>query len=120
MAVAVAGAETSFVLPPEEGEGKISLRFHQAVSKNGNRELPSMFYKGVMFGITSQNSHSLEVRQPPPPPTHTHTHHPSPRFYGRETSLRLVELVVFNGFASVFVPFLSSSAHRLADIIVPI
>lgn len=37
------------------------MRFVPHVDKHGTHELPDMFYEGVMFGISSTNSHKVEV-----------------------------------------------------------
>jgi hypothetical protein len=37
------------------------MRFVPHVDKHGTHELPEMFYEGVMFGVSSMNSHEVEV-----------------------------------------------------------
>lgn len=54
------GAETTFEMP--ELQTSVSFQFQQAVSKHGSRRLPSLFYEGVTLGLTSGNSHDIEVR----------------------------------------------------------
>jgi hypothetical protein len=43
------------------GVTSVQLRFHSSVSKHGNFPPPDVFYAGVVFGITWENSHALEV-----------------------------------------------------------
>jgi hypothetical protein len=50
--------ETAFILP-EPYYDDIKVRFHKAVDKEGAFEPPQLFYEGVMFGITDNNSHDL-------------------------------------------------------------
>jgi hypothetical protein len=33
------------------------------VGKHGNHRLPDLFYEGVTFGVTGENSHDFEVRE---------------------------------------------------------
>ena len=57
-------AETELMMPPPFS-GTISYRFFQSVDKHGNFELPTMFYEGVLFGITAENSHSIKYSDAP-------------------------------------------------------
>lgn len=41
--------------------GTFNMRFVQTVDKHGTHELPELFYEGVMFGLSSGNSHGVEV-----------------------------------------------------------
>jgi len=55
--------ETNFVLPETADHlaaqlSEIKVRFHQQAKKEGVHKPPDMFYNGVMFGITDQNSHN--------------------------------------------------------------
>lgn len=55
--------ETELTLPPPI-YNQIKFRFYSSINPNieyGNRRLPDMFYEGVTFGITSENSHDLKV-----------------------------------------------------------
>lgn len=47
---------------PFPDAGTFSMRFVQAVDKHGTHDLPEMFYEGVMFGVSSGNSHNVEVQ----------------------------------------------------------
>lgn len=46
---------------PFPDSGTFNMRFVQSVDKHGTHDLPEMFYEGVMFGVSSGNSHSVEV-----------------------------------------------------------
>jgi hypothetical protein len=52
-------AETAFVLPSPSYD-TVKLRFQSSVSSQGTVSPPDIFFKGVTFGITSQNPYSLE------------------------------------------------------------
>ena len=52
-------AETSFVLPLPSYD-TVKLRFHTSVPDQGTVAPPDIFYRGVMFGLTSQNPFNLE------------------------------------------------------------
>jgi hypothetical protein len=49
------------VILPDELGGSFTMRFVPHVDKHGTHELPEMFYEGVMFGVSSMNSHKVEV-----------------------------------------------------------
>jgi len=54
-------AETEFRLPDPSSD-LIKIRFFSSINPHidyGNRRLPDMFYKGVTFGITTENSHDI-------------------------------------------------------------
>ena len=56
--------ETELQLPPPSND-QIKFRFYSSINPEiayGNRRLPDLFYEGVTFGITAENSHELEVR----------------------------------------------------------
>ena len=57
-------AETELMMPPPF-TGTVSYRFYQSVDKHGNFELPPMFYEGVLFGITAENSHHVKYSNAP-------------------------------------------------------
>jgi len=57
-------AETELMMPPPFS-GTVSYRFFQSVDKHGNFELPPMFYEGVLFGITAENSHHIKYSNAP-------------------------------------------------------
>lgn len=57
-------AETEIMMPPPY-TGTISYRFMQSVDKFGTHELPDMFYEGVMFGISAENSHHVKYSDSP-------------------------------------------------------
>jgi len=63
--------ETNFVLPATADHvaarlSEIKIKFHAQVEDGGVHKPPEMFYKGVMFGITDQNTHSLRYTQHTP------------------------------------------------------
>ena len=37
------------------------MRFVPSVNKHGTNELPEIFYEGVMFGVSAENSHQVQV-----------------------------------------------------------
>jgi hypothetical protein len=54
--------ETNFWMP-EPSRDQVKLRFHAAASKKGTHQPPELFYQGVVFGLTDQNSHDLAYTQ---------------------------------------------------------
>lgn len=50
--------ETNFCMP-EPSKDQVKLRFHAAATKKGTHQPPELFYQGVVFGLTDQNSHDL-------------------------------------------------------------
>ncbi len=50
--------ETNFLMPLPSYD-QIKLRFHSAATPKGIHQLPEMFYAGVVFGLTDENSHEL-------------------------------------------------------------
>ena len=52
-AAAAAAASTSVT--------SIKLRFFTAADKHGTHALPEVFYSGVIFGISANNSHALQA-----------------------------------------------------------
>lgn len=61
----VLASETEFSLLNQSTHSDIvslaRLKFFEFVDGNGTRKLPHMFYEGIMFGITADNSHFLQV-----------------------------------------------------------
>lgn len=55
--------ETSFELPRPSYD-TARLMFQAQASKHGHFRAPSLFYEGVVFGLTWQNSHQLEYYDP--------------------------------------------------------
>jgi hypothetical protein len=55
--------ETVFDLP-EPDYGSVSLRFHTMATQDGHFQPPELFYSGVIYGITSDNSHDSPVSSP--------------------------------------------------------
>jgi hypothetical protein len=53
-------SETMFQMP-QPNVGSIKLRFHTDASKHGHFRPPAVFYEGVTYGLTWENSHHLEV-----------------------------------------------------------
>jgi len=51
-------AETQFWMPLPS-YNIITMKFHQQVSKHGTFNPPQLFYDGVVFGLSSDNSHDL-------------------------------------------------------------
>lgn len=54
-------AETIFELPSNTNNDLVSLKFHTSASKYGHFQPPEIFYSGVMFAISSENSHNNPV-----------------------------------------------------------
>jgi len=54
--------ETMFKLP-EPYYDTIGTRFHTTASKHGHFRLPDLFYTGVVYGITAENSHGMEFTE---------------------------------------------------------
>lgn len=54
--------ETNFWMP-EPSSDQVKLRFHAAATKKGTHQPPELFYNGVVFGLTDQNSHDLIYTQ---------------------------------------------------------
>ena len=52
--------ETLFEMPGPSYD-TIKLRFHSEASKHGHFRPPDFFYEGVVYGLTWQNSHDLDV-----------------------------------------------------------
>lgn len=96
-------AETKFVLPiPSDSliqadhavmrkqtnlAESISLRFHTAAGMHGNFKAPDIFYEGVTFGITTENSHDLEYTGVPPPNSMRDLMHDLLSMYPKPTSI---------------------------------
>lgn len=55
-------AETIFELPDPFFD-TVSLQFHTSATKHGHFQPPEIFYSGVIYGITSDNSHGHKVRE---------------------------------------------------------
>lgn len=51
-------AETIFELPTDLKNDLISLKFHTSASKYGHFQPPEIFYDGVIFAISSENSNN--------------------------------------------------------------
>ncbi len=54
-------SETTFSLP-EPHYDFVTVKFHSTASKHGHFRLPEIFYDGVVYGLTWENSHKLEVQ----------------------------------------------------------
>lgn len=52
--------ETVFELP-EPYYDTVALKFYTTASKHGHFQPPEIFYSGVIYGITSENSHNSVV-----------------------------------------------------------
>ena len=52
------GAETHFWLPLPSND-IVTLKYHRSATNDGVHQPPSFFYEGVLFGITTENSHNL-------------------------------------------------------------
>jgi hypothetical protein len=39
----------------------VKLKFHPIVGNHGTHRLPDLFYDGVFFGLTDEDSHDIEV-----------------------------------------------------------
>jgi hypothetical protein len=52
--------ETIFELPEPDYE-TVSLKFQTTATKYGHFQPPEVFYTGVIYGITSDNSHNSVV-----------------------------------------------------------
>ena len=51
--------ETNLQMPLPSYD-QIKLRFHSSATPKGTHQLPELFYKGVVFGLTDENSHDLK------------------------------------------------------------
>ena len=60
--VNIRNGETNFWMP-EPSSDQVKLRFHAAATKKGTHQPPDLFYNGVVFGLTDQNSHALVYTQ---------------------------------------------------------
>lgn len=53
-------SETSFKLP-EPWYDLVALKFSTSVDRHGHHQPPEVFFGGVVYGVSSNNPHNLEV-----------------------------------------------------------